>query len=172
MSKPGRAPEGHTFLILSILLRNCPLCRLHFLKTKTSCYPSHVSIKNFISQLTIYKLSMICNYIIFDYNNGSSIISTNSSHPDIFSKKDVLRNIADFKGKYQWRSLFSNQVADLGRQLKKRQWHKCFPANCAKFLKHLFYKTSSVAASVQIISPLGLEWTRKSSSSIPPKITV
>ena len=43
---------------------------------------------------------------------------------------------------------FFNKVADIrpATLLKKRLWHRCFPVNFAKFLKHFFYRTLPVGA--------------------------
>ena len=41
------------------------------------------------------------------------------------------------------------RVSFLKKLLKKRLWHRCFPANFVKFLKNTFlHRTSLVAASV------------------------
>ena len=53
-----------------------------------------------------------------------------SSHPDVFCKKGVLRNIAKLTGKNLCQSLFFNKVAGLRK--KKRQ---VFSVNFVKFLK-------------------------------------
>ena len=58
------------------------------------------------------------------------------SHPQVFCEKGALRNFAKFTGKHLCQSLFFNKVAGLrpATLLKRRLWHKCFPANFAKFL--------------------------------------
>ena len=45
-------------------------------------------------------------------------------------------------------SLFFNKGQ--GMQLTKRLWHRCFPVNIAKLLKHLFYITPPVASCGKI----------------------
>ena len=55
-----------------------------------------------------------------------------SSHPEVFCKKGVLKNLTKFKGKHLCQRLFFNKVATL---LKKRLWHRCFPVNFVKFLR-------------------------------------
>ena len=50
-------------------------------------------------------------------------------------KKVVLRNFAKLIRKHLCQSLFFNKVSTL---LKKKLWHKCFPANYAIFLKTSF----------------------------------
>ena len=63
-----------------------------------------------------------------------------SSRPDVFCKKDALRNFAKSAGKHLCQSLFFNKVAGLrpATLLKKRLWHRCFPVNFAKFLRTPF----------------------------------
>ena len=59
----------------------------------------------------------------------------------MFYKKRVLRNFAKFTGKHLCQSLILNKVTGLRPAL----WHRCFPANLAKFLrtpiftKHLWW---------------------------------
>ena len=62
-------------------------------------------------------------------------LSTNSSRPEMFCKKGVLRNFAKFTGKHLCQSLFFNKVTGLRpvTLLKKRLLHRRFPANFAKF---------------------------------------
>ena len=64
-----------------------------------------------------------------------------SSRPEVFCKKDVLRNFTKFTGKHLCRSLFLGKVAGLklATLLKKRVWHKCFPVNFANFLRTPFF---------------------------------
>ena len=61
-----------------------------------------------------------------------------NSHPDVFCKKGVLRNFADFTGKHLCQSLFFKKVAGPATLLKKRLWHRGFPVNFAKFLRTSF----------------------------------
>ena len=58
----------------------------------------------------------------------------------MFCKKGVLRNFAKFTRKHLRQSIFFNKVADLrpATLLKKRLWHRCFPADFAKFLRTSF----------------------------------
>ena len=51
-------------------------------------------------------------------------------------RKCVLRNLAEFTGKYLHHGCFFNKVAGLSPSalLKKRLWRSCFPLNFAKFL--------------------------------------
>ena len=54
-----------------------------------------------------------------------------SSCPEVFCKKDVLRNIAKLTGKHLCQSLFFDKVAGLRLLfvLKKRLWYWCSPVN-------------------------------------------
>ena len=68
-----------------------------------------------------------------------------SSHPEVFCKKGVLRNFANFAGKHLCQSLFFNKIEDLNPAtlLKKSLWHRCFPVNFAKFLRTSFLQNTS-----------------------------
>ena len=67
-------------------------------------------------------------------------ISYRYSRQGVFCKKGVLRNFTNFTEKHLCQSLFFNKVAGLrsATLLKKRLWHRCFPANFAKFLRTPF----------------------------------
>ena len=56
---------------------------------------------------------------------------------EVFCKKGVLKNFAKSTGKRLCQSLFFNKVPGLrsATLLKRRLWHRCFPANFAKFLR-------------------------------------
>ena len=58
----------------------------------------------------------------------------------MFFEKGVLRIFAKFTGKHLCQGLFFNKVAGLrpATLLKKRLWHRCFPANFTKFLRTSF----------------------------------
>ena len=64
-----------------------------------------------------------------------------SSRPEVFLKKDVLRNFTKFIGKHLCQSPFINKVAGLRPAIffKKRFWHRRFPANFTKFLRTPFF---------------------------------
>ena len=59
----------------------------------------------------------------------------------VFCKKGALRNFTKYSGKHLCQSLFFNKVSGLrpATLLKKRLWHRCFPANFVKFLRTPFY---------------------------------
>ena len=63
-----------------------------------------------------------------------------SSGPEVFFKKDVLRNFPKFTGQHLCHSLFFNKVAGLrpATLLKKRLRHRYFPVNFEKFLRTSF----------------------------------
>ena len=60
-----------------------------------------------------------------------------STQPEVFSKKGVPENIANFTAKYLRRSPFFNKVAGFrpATLLKKRMRHKCFPVSFASRLR-------------------------------------
>ena len=62
--------------------------------------------------------------------------------PEVFCKKRVLKNFANFPGKHL-QSLF-NKVTGLKAciSIKKRLQHRCFLRNLQNFPKHLFWRTS------------------------------
>ena len=61
-----------------------------------------------------------------------------SSGPEVFCKKDVLRNFAKFLGKHLCQSLLFNKGTC--NFIKKRLWHRCFSVNFAKIFKSFFLK--------------------------------
>ena len=73
-------------------------------------------------------------------NKKPSTALHRSSLPEVFCKKVVLRNVANFTGKHLCRSLFFNKVTGLRpvTLLKRRLWHRWFFVNFAKFLRTLF----------------------------------
>ena len=78
-------------------------------------------------------MSLVCGLIL----RWNCMKLLRSSRPEEFCKKDVLRNFAKFTGKRLCQNLFFNKLAAYNF-IKKRLWHRCFPANFAKFLtEHL-----------------------------------
>ena len=65
---------------------------------------------------------------------------TRCSRPEVFNKKDVLKNFTKFTGKHLCCSLFFCKVAVLrpATLLKKRLRSSCFLANFVKFLRTPF----------------------------------
>ena len=62
------------------------------------------------------------------------------SRLEVFCKIGVLRNFTKSIGKHLCQSLFFNKAVGLrpATLLKKRLWHRCFPANFVKFLRTPF----------------------------------
>ena len=58
-------------------------------------------------------------------------LSYRSSRPEVFYKKGVPRNVANFTRKHMYQRLAT--------LLKKRLWHRCFPVNFANFLRTSFF---------------------------------
>ena len=59
----------------------------------------------------------------------------------MFYKKGILKNFAKIIGRHLYQRLFLNKVADLtpAPLIKKRLWHRSFPAKFAKFLRTPFF---------------------------------
>ena len=72
-----------------------------------------------------------------------------SSHRTCSIETVVLKISARFTRKHLYQSLFFSKVAGLrpATLLKKRLSHRCFPANFAKFLRTLFYRTPGTTSS-------------------------
>ena len=62
-------------------------------------------------------------------------IMLRSNRPEVFCKKDVLRNFTNFTGKHLCQRLLFNKVSKFFKLLKKSLWHRCFPVNFMKFLR-------------------------------------
>ena len=64
-----------------------------------------------------------------------------SSHPEVFYKKGVIKNLAKFTGKHLCWSIFFKKVSghSPATLLKKRLQHRCFPMSFAKFLTAPFF---------------------------------
>ena len=59
-------------------------------------------------------------------------------------QKDVLKNFANFTGKYLCQSFFLIKLwTSACNFVKKRLWHRCFPNNFAKFLRVPFLQNTS-----------------------------
>ena len=67
--------------------------------------------------------------------------SFRSSHPNVFCRKGVLKNSANFTRKYLCQNLVFNKIAGLRPApfLKNRLWQRRFPVNFAKFLRAPFF---------------------------------
>ena len=66
--------------------------------------------------------------------------STESTHPEMFCEKGVLKNFAKFTGKHLCQTFSFSKVAVLtpATLFKKKLLHRCFPVNFAKFLRTPF----------------------------------
>ena len=82
----------------------------------------------------------VTQYVISEKTNILWWYLFRSSRPEVFCKKDFLKNFTKFTGKPLCQSLFFNKVVALrpANLLKKRLWHRCFPVNFAKFLRTVF----------------------------------
>ena len=83
-------------------------------------------------------LSVICR------TNPAILLKTDSMKqlPEVFYKNDVLKNFTKFPENRLCQSLYFHKVEYLrpATLLKKRAWQRCFPVNCAKFLRTYFYR--------------------------------
>ena len=72
-------------------------------------------------------------------------LSFQKQSPEVFYKKNVLRNFTKFAGKHLCQSLFINKVAGLrpATLLKKRLWYRCFPVNFVKLLRTSLLQSTS-----------------------------
>ena len=93
---------------------------------------------------TYYSLKLLMKEQFYEKLNVMKARPTRSSLPEVFCKKDVLKNFAKLTGKQLCHSLFLNKVAGLrsATLLKKRLWHRCFPLNFAKFLRTPFLQNT------------------------------
>ena len=101
---------------------------------------------------------MLCNFIITQLSLNKEIqfnsiqLKDESSRPEVFCKKGVLRNFAKFTGKYLLQSLFFKMVAGLRLQacnfIKKETLIRVFSCEFCKISKNIFFhRTPPVAAS-------------------------
>ena len=67
-----------------------------------------------------------------------------SSRLEVFCKKGVVRNFAKVTGKHLCQSLLFGIVEGLrpATLLKRRLWHRCFPANFVEFLRTPFLQNT------------------------------
>ena len=87
------------------------------------------------------------SFLKFYWGSCSDSFMDRGSRPEVFCKKDVVRNFTRFTGQHLCQSLVFNKAAGLnpGILLKKRLWHRCFPVNFVKFgakplcIEHLWW---------------------------------
>ena len=86
-------------------------------------------------KLNIFTFELPIYYIL--EKEISIVANVRSNRPDVFCKKDVLKNFTKCTGIRLFQSLFCYEVSSLGYAtlLKKILWHSCFPVNFAKFLR-------------------------------------
>ena len=75
-----------------------------------------------------------------------------SSRPELFCKKDVLKDFAEFTGNYSRQRLFFDKK--LCNFIKKRLQRGCFPVNFPKFLRTLFLQNTSGRMLQLLVSDL------------------
>ena len=94
-------------------------------------WPSRVNTtKNQLHKIRLFSLDSECFRGFFQL-------------PEVFCKKDVLKNFTKFKWKHLCQNLFFNKVSGTATLLKKRFWHRCFPVNFVKFLRAKFLQNTS-----------------------------
>ena len=82
-----------------------------------------VSPKRYVKEAQLlFNMILFSQIVIPSYD-----ITSRSSHPEVFCKKGVLKNVTKFTGRHLCQSLFFNKVTDLrpATLLKKRLWHNC-----------------------------------------------
>ena len=106
---------------------------------KAEVKPSQTS-KMELSALSRWLFSQKAPSEIFDWVLNTPL---RISHRRSYVKKGVPINFAKFTRKHLCQGLFFNEVGGLrpATLLKKRLWHRCFPANFAKFLRTPFFRT-------------------------------
>ena len=106
----------------------------NFFFESEECLGLHLKIKSFATIEVVAKTSKdkeLCNY--------------RSSRPEVFFKKDILRNFTTFTGKH-----LSLRPATL---LKKTLWQRCIPVNFVKLLRTPFlHRTPLVVASATVVN--------------------
>ena len=74
------------------------------------------------------------------YHSYYSISAIQKQPPDVFYKKNVLKNFVKFTGKHMYWDLFFDKVACCSI-IEKRLQHNCFTVKFEKFLRNLMYGT-------------------------------
>ena len=85
------------------------------------------------------------------------LVLRRSSRPEVFCSIGVIINFAKFTAKHLFQSLFFKRLWP-ATLLKKSLWHRCFPANCAKFLRTLFSQNTSGRLLLTINGVLAFGW--------------
>ena len=97
--------------------------------------------------MSLFSLISLFWFIWCLFENVSLRILVLTRSPEVFfarkcSSVGVIRNFAKFKAKHLFQSLFFKRLWP-ATLLKKSLWHRCFPANFAKFLRTLFSQNNS-----------------------------
>ena len=113
------------------------------LSTPAKSTPDDFPGKNLVRQslpreknLDFLTSSTILDNLVYPRENTEAVVQRCSV------KKVLLENFTKFTGKHLCQSLFFDKVAGLraATLLKKRLWHRCFPANFVKFLRTPFLR--------------------------------
>ena len=108
------------------------------LSNGSSC--NWLSLENVLTK--IYFSKSIWFFSFMFWYSIACIPRDQQKQPPAMFCKDVLRNFVKFLGKRMCLSLLFNKVTGLRSAtfLKMRLWHRCFPANFAKFLRTSFFQ--------------------------------
>ena len=113
---------------------------VNFAKSWTTPFTEHFRIN-----ATTFYSPWLVPRIIFNHVKREGIYATRSSRPEVFCKKDVLRNFAKSTGKHQCQSLFF-QACNF---IKKETLAQVFSCEFCEISKNTFFqRTPLVAASV------------------------
>ena len=95
------------------------------------------------------KIKLIYLRLYYSHRFITTFIKCRSSPPEVFCKKDVLRNFAKFTGKHPCQSLFLNKVADpRSASLSKESLAQVFFCEFCEISKNtVFKRTLPVVAS-------------------------
>ena len=97
----------------------------------------------------------MCRLLLRETSTTLRFEKDRSSRPEVFCKKDVVRNFAKFTGKHLCQSLFFNKVAGLSLSLnfiKKETLAQVFSCEFCEISNNTFsYRTPPVAASEKIL---------------------
>ena len=117
---------------MHIVIENEKLCEIYF---------KNYFLKN-VSLLLIffYRHHYIPYFIYSDCMYVMFVQYVQKEPLEVFFKKDVLKNFANFTGKHPCWSLFFNKVTGLRASsfIRKRLQHRCVPVKLAKFYEQLF----------------------------------
>ena len=149
---PPHHPEKATFKKSSILgLRFPHSSLLNICLGKSSKFLMSSESSSFSPATTTF-LSVVFfieNVVFFRNKIRKNTKSSRSRRPEVFCKKDALRNFPKFTGKHLCLRLFFNKVADLRSSnfIKRESQAQVFSCEfCEIFKNTFFYRTLPVAA--------------------------